>query len=305
MSVPLTEGVDAGAVWHYGDPLREQRSLLAGQAGVDLSHRPVFAVSGPERLTWLNAISSQELSSVKPGEPLVSYILDPQGRISHVFGGVDDGEALWCHTEPGHLEPLLAWLRRMVFAARVEIAEVTDRVLALGPGGGAPELVKPDELDAFLGSERAGVWAMEAVRIAAGMPRIFIDTDERTIPNELANPANDRLGPAVHLKKGCYPGQETVARVYNLGRPPRRLTKLHLDGSFDELPAVGADVLLEGRAVGRMGSSQRHFEEGPIGLALLKRSLPTTVELTVGGIAAAQEALVDPDAGLHFRPGPA
>ena len=303
MSVTLTEGVDAGAVWHYGDPLREQRSLLAGRAGVDLSHRPVFAVAGPERLSWLNAITSQELATLPPGEPTISYVLDPQGRISHVFGGVDDGEVLWCHTEPGRLGPLLAWLRRMVFAARVELREPTDVVLALAPGGLAPTLVASEELDDLLGPERAGVWAMEAVRIAAGMPRIFVDTDERTIPNELANPEQERLGPAVHLKKGCYPGQETVARVYNLGRPPRRLTKLHLDGSTEELPTVGAEVLFEGRPVGRMGSAQRHFEEGPIGLALLKRSLPVDAELEVDGIAAAQEVLVNPDAGLHFRPG--
>ena len=145
---------------------------------------------------------------------------------------------------------------------------------------------------------------MEALRIAAGTPRIFVDTDERTIPNELANPEDDRLGPAVHLRKGCYPGQETVARVYNLGRPPRRLALLHLDGSVDRLPPVGVEVLLDGRPVGRMGSSERHYELGPIGLALLKRTAPTTAELIVDGVAAAQEMLVDPDAGLHWRPTP-
>ena len=143
---------------------------------------------------------------------------------------------------------------------------------------------------------------MEAVRIASGTPRIFLDTDEKTIPNELANPEADLLGPAVHLHKGCYPGQETVARVYNLGRPPRRLTQLLLDGSVDRLPERGADVLLDGVAVGRMGTSERHYELGPIGLALLKRGTPIDAELLVDGIPAAQEILVDPDAGLHWRP---
>ena len=304
MTTKLTEGVDAGAVWHYGDPFREQKALVAGRAGVDLSHRPVFTVSGSERLTWLNDITSQDFANLPVGQPTVAYILDAQGRLTHVFGALDDGQTLWCHTEPGHLEPLLAWLRRMVFAARVEIADISEEyALVLPPASEkGPVIVPRGEVEATLGESLAGIWAMEAVRIASGTPRIFLDTDEKTIPNELANPDADLLGPAVHLHKGCYPGQETVARVYNLGRPPRRLTQLLIDGSVDRLPERGADVLLDGVAVGRMGTSERHYELGPIGLALLKRGTPTDAELLVDGIPAAQELLVDPDAGLHWRP---
>ena len=301
MTTKLTEGVDAGAVWHYGDPFREQKALVAGKAGVDLSHRPVFTVSGSDRLRWLNDITSQDFANLAPGQQTVTYILDAQGRLTHVFGALDDGKTLWCHTEPGHLEPLLAWLRRMVFAARVEITELDDHALVLPPGGG-PVIVPAADVAATLGDSLAGLWAMEAVRIASGTPRIFLDTDEKTIPNELANPDADLLGPAVHLHKGCYPGQETVARVYNLGRPPRRLTQLLPDGSVDRLPERGADVLLDGVAVGRMGTSERHYELGPIGLALLKRGTPVGAELLVDGIPAAQELIVDPDAGLHWRP---
>jgi folate-binding protein YgfZ len=304
MTVRLPEGVDAGAVWHYGDPFREQKALLAGTAGVDLSHRPVFTITGADRLKWLNDITSQDFAALAPGVPTVAYILNAQGHLTHVFGATDDGETLWCHTEPGRLEPLLEWLRKMVFVARVEIAEAdADYALVLPPSA-VPTVVPRARVDATLGDDRAGIWAMEALRIASGMPRVFLDTDERTIPNELANPADDLLGPAVHLRKGCYPGQETVARVYNLGRPPRRLTLLHLDGSDDRLPEVGADVLADGRPVGRMGTSERHFELGPIGLALLKRTVPVDAQLTVAGIAASQELLVDPDAGLHWRPQP-
>ena len=301
MTTKLTDGVDAGAVWHYGDPFREQKALVAGKAGVDLSHRPVFTVSGSDRLRWLNDITSQDFANLAPGQQTVAYILDAQGRLTHVFGALDDGQTLWCHTEPGHLELLLAWLRRMVFAARVEITELDDHALVLPPGG-APVIVPAADVAATLGDSLAGLWAMEAVRIASGTPRIFLDTDEKTIPNELANPDADLLGPAVHLHKGCYPGQETVARVYNLGRPPRRLTQLLLDGSVDRLPERGADVLLDGVAVGRMGTSERHYELGPIGLALLKRGTPVGAELLVDGIPAAQELIVDPDAGLHWRP---
>ncbi len=301
MTVLVPTGVDAGAVWHYGDPFREQKALAAGQAGVDLSHRPVFTIAGPDRLTWLHAITTADFAALTPGVPLVAYILNPQGHLTHVFGAIDDGERLWCHTEPGHADALLGWLNKMIFASRVEVSAVDGYAVVLPPGG-APQVVPTAEVDAVLGSVRAGTWAVDALRIAAGLPRIFLDTDERTIPNELANPSETMLGEAVHLNKGCYPGQEAVARTFNLGRPPRRLTLLHLDGSVDTLPSLGADVLADGAVVGRMGTSERHYEYGPIGLALLKRGLPVDAELIVDGIAAAQEVLVDPEAGRHFRP---
>jgi folate-binding protein YgfZ len=296
-------GVDAGAVWHYGDPMREQRLLARGEAGVDLSHRPVIAVSGRDRLTWLNNIATQKLDDLATGTWTNAYILDAHGHIAHAFGGIDDGETLWCSTELGREGAMIAWLERMRFAARVEIADASGtHAMLIPPGGSAPTIVPREELDTVLGEVRAGTWASDALRIEAGQPRPFVDTDERTIPNELANPEGEVLGPAVHLKKGCYPGQETVARVYNLGRPPRRLTLLHLDGSAEALPKVGAEVFDGERVVGRVGSSARHHELGPIALALIKRSTPTAVTLVVDGIAAGQELIVDPEVGLHVRP---
>ena len=141
------------------------------------------------------------------------------------------------------------------------------------------------------------MWAYEALRIAAGVPRIGLDTDHRTIPNEIG-----LLGVAVHLDKGCYRGQETVARVHTLGRPPRRLVRLHLDGSVDALPAPGAALESDGRAVGFVGGSARHFELGPIALGMIKRNVPVDAPLIVDGIAASQDPLVDPEIGLHVRP---
>ncbi|MFV0405374.1 MAG: YgfZ/GcvT domain-containing protein [Propioniciclava sp.] len=294
-------GPDAGVPWHYGDPLREQRLLEAGTALVDLSHRPVFTVSGTDRLTWLHALTSQHFEQLSPAAPTEAFILDPNGRIEHAFAGVDDGEIFWAYTEPGHLAALLGWLDRMRFASVVEVADRSDTHAVIGAATGT-RIVERATLAAALGQQQAGTWAAEALRIAAGRPRVFTDTDDRTIPNEIASPDGDLLGSAVHLRKGCYRGQETVARVHTLGRPPRRLTRLHLDGSAERLPEVGAPVLLGERAIGRMGASAIHHELGPIGLALIKRNTAVDAALTVDGIAASQEVVVDPEVGLHVRP---
>ena len=105
---------------------------------------------------------------------------------------------------------------------------------------------------------------------------------------------------AVHLNKGCYRGQETVARVHNLGRPPRRLVLLHLDGSAPRVPVPGEIVSVNGKDVGRVTSIAQHFELGPIGLAVVKRSVPADAPLLVGTpesglVSAAQEVIVTPN----------
>ncbi|MGW0007589.1 CAF17-like 4Fe-4S cluster assembly/insertion protein YgfZ [Nocardia grenadensis] len=141
------------------------------------------------------------------------------------------------------------------------------------------------------GAEPAGSWAYEALRVAAVRPRMGVDTDDRTIPHEVNWIGGPAEYGAVHLDKGCYRGQETVARVHNLGKPPRRLVLLHLDGSADERPAPGEPVTAGNRAVGVLGTTIDHYELGPVALALIKRSVPADTQLTVGGIAAA----IDPD----------
>lgn len=167
------------------------------------------------------------------------------------------------------------------------------RMPEIGAGSAAIDLVVPraeartvaDRLLAA-GATAAGIDAYEALRVEARRPRSGVDTDHRTIPNELP-----WLSTAVHLDKGCYRGQETVARVHNLGRPPRRFVLLHLDGVSEVLPEPGTPITAGARAVGRVGTVVRHFELGVIALALLKRSVGADLELTVGGAAAA----VDPD----------
>ena len=314
MNVLLDRGIDAGAPWHFGDPMREQRGLEQGEGVVDLSHRGVVTVTGPDRLGWLHSLTTQHLEVLEPGRGVTALVLSPQGHIEHVLYGVDDGETFWAHTEPGAAPALAAWLDRMRFMMRVEVADRSDGYAVIWTAGnsggqhlaragedslGGRELFVPRaELESLLAdAPRAGMWAYEARRIAAGVPRIGVDTDHRTIPNEAG-----LIGVAVHLDKGCYRGQETVARVHTLGRPPRRLVRLQLDGSVDALPEPGSALERDGRPAGFVGSSARHYELGPIALGLVKRSVAVDADLLVGGIAASQEALVDPEVGLHVRP---
>ena len=167
------------------------------------------------------------------------------------------------------------------------------------PDGAGRELFLPRAELAEYGRTHehpAGVWAYEALRIAAHRPRIGLEVDQRTIPHELG-----WLDTAVHLNKGCYRGQETVARVENLGHPPRRLVMLHLDGTEERLPAHGAAVLHDGREVGAVTSAARHYELGPIALAVVKRNVPVEAVLEADGLPAAQEVVVPPDAGGSAR----
>jgi len=296
------DGIDAPVAAHYGSFNGEQRTLESGEGFVDLSHRDVLRIEGPDRLTWLHNLTTQYFLDLAPDTWTQALVLSPQGHVEHAFEGYDDGSAFTAHTEPGAGAPLVAWLERMKFMTRVEVSLVPDLAAmwrSVPEGRGKYDLVPRDQLSAYAAAAgpACGLWAFEALRIARGEPRLGLDTDHRTIPNEVG-----WIGPAVHLDKGCYRGQETVARVHTLGRPPRRLTLLHLDGSENRLPAHGADVLLGEKAVGFVGSSARHHELGPIALALLKRNVATDAELLVDGIAAAQEVVVDPEVGLHVRP---
>jgi folate-binding protein YgfZ len=293
---------DNGVAAHYGALVAEQRRLEDGEGFVDLSNRDVVAISGPDRLTWLHALTSQDFETLEPGQPTEALILSPQGHLEFAFTAVDDGETVLLHTEPHAGAGLIEFLERMKFMSRVDIAARPD-LAVIGLPGLVTKVVARSELSSAPAErgQPSGLWAWEALRIAAGIPRLGRDTDHRTIPNEVG-----LLGRAVHLDKGCYRGQETVARVHTLGRPPRRLVLLHLDGSADRLPAEGSPVSLvgteAGAAVGFVGTSARHHELGPIALALVKRNVDSAAELAVDGIAAAQEAIVDPEIGLHVRP---
>lgn len=301
------EGVDAPVAAHYGSFNAEQRTLVGGDGFVDLSHHDVVRVSGKDRLTWLHSLTTQHLTDLAPKVWTGILLLSPQGHVEHAFYGYDDGEALLAHTEPGQGAALVDFLTKMRFWSEVEVEDVTEQwALTWRPGSAtgeglydAYELVPREQLEQYAAAvgPACGLWAFEALRIERGEPRLGLDTDHRTIPNEAG-----WIGPAVHLDKGCYRGQETVARVHTLGRPPRRLTLLHLDGSQNQLPQVGAELTLGDKVVGFVGTSARHHELGPIALAMVKRNVPLDAQLDAGGVVAAQEVVVDPEVGLHVRP---
>jgi folate-binding protein YgfZ len=308
---------DVGVAAHYGDPFAEQRALAEAAGVVDRSNRDVLRIAGQDRLSWLNNISTQKLDDLEAGAARETLILSPHGHVEHHLSLVDDGSATWMHAEPGEAASILEFLGSMRFMLRVEPEDVSAGYAVLtvvGPGVkpdvtdaapaamnfdfGTDLIVRRDQIEEVVRGLRdrdfalAGMLAHEALRIAAHRPRFGTDTDHRTIPHEMG-----WIESAVHLEKGCYRGQETVARVHNLGHPPRRLVMLHLDGSENRLPEHAEKVRAGEKDVGFVGSSARLYELGPIALALVKRTVPVTDTLTTAGISAAQEVIVPPDAG--------
>jgi folate-binding protein YgfZ len=307
------EGVDEGVAAHYGDLFREQRALADGAGFVDLSHRGVVTVTGDDRLAWLHLLLTQHVSELPPGEATEALILSANGHIEHALYLVDDGETVWAHVEPDTQEALIAYLESMKFFYRVEVADRTADIAVVHlPAGSIAEVPEgvavretPHGRDLFLpradleayaaqAGPPAGILAYEALRVEQHRPRLGFETDHRTIPHELG-----WIGSAVHLQKGCYRGQETVARVQNLGKPPRRLVFLHLDGSEVHLPVAGTELRLaqdgpDGRKIGFITTSARHHELGPVALALVKRNVAVDAPLVAGDTAAAQEVVVEP-----------
>jgi len=299
MSAVLVEdGPDKGAVWHFGEPVKEQRALEAGTAWADLSHFNIVAVTGEDRLKWLHDLTTQFVSDLQPGVWMPSMILDAQGHVEFQFNLVDDGSTTYLVLDPGYVEKLVEYLIKMKFMLRVDVRDASSEFVVLrAPGvadaiGGPFALVPRAEVDqmkeTFGGvATQVGTWALDAERVAKGRPRIGFETDHKSIPNELGV-----LNTAVHMKKGCYRGQETVAKIYNLGNPPRRLVMLHLDGSDVGFPAAGTKVENDGVVVGFVGTVARHHELGTIALAIVKRNTPADATLTIDGIPANQEVIV-------------
>jgi folate-binding protein YgfZ len=316
-------GIDSGIAWHYGDPMREQRILETAAGVIDRSNRPVLAISGPDRLPWLHSICSQHVSNLADGESTEALVLSPHGHVEQHWQLTERDGTVWLDVEPGMADDALGYLEKMRFLKRVEPSEISDewaviglvgpaadavlvaaghtppttRAIAALPAGGFARRTPWGDVDLVVprarladgitglvaaGAAPAGLWAYDAKRVEAHRPRLRFETDHRTIPHEVG-----WIDTAVHLDKGCYRGQETVARVQNLGRPPRRLVLVHLAGESDVLPDVGTSVELAGRSVGFLGTAVQHYELGPVALAVIKRSIPDDAELTVAGSSAA------------------
>jgi hypothetical protein len=328
------EWPDEGVAAHYGDPAREQRAMTEGQVLVDRSNRGVVKITGADRLSWLHSLTSQHIERLTPGSTTEALILSHQGHLEHHLTLTDDGTATWIHVEPHTAEALVDYLNSMRFMLRVEVEDLSGVLVVQTLAGPLPaeggvisrtefassapatlldegvvaavtenpfglDLIVPPDATGKLAETFAvaGLWAFEAARIAAHVARPGLDTDHKTLPHEIG-----LIESAVHLNKGCYRGQETVARIHNVGHPPRRLVFLHLDGSVDRLPAHGSPLTLEdGAQVGFVGSAARHFELGPIGFGLVKRSVDVNATLLADGVAAAQEVVVPPDAGANVR----
>jgi folate-binding protein YgfZ len=336
-----------GVARAYGNSLTEQRSLLAGGSLVDLSDRGVIALSGPDRLSWLDSLLSQRLDNLSAGQSAETLLLDPHGHLQHAIRVFDDGETTWLLVDEGRAPALTAWLLKMRFMKQVEIIDRSAEMLTLGFFGELPEVLSPVVLQPadlpviwvdpwqevveggwqYSAAQHPGVgWnyrealiprsaaeelvdlasagvisfagtdALEALRIAAWRPRIATEGDDNALPHEF-----DWLRTAVHLNKGCYRGQETVAKVHNLGHPPRRLAFLSLDGLDVVVPEAGSPVMDGENEVGHITSAARHFEEGVIALAILKRNANPESEFIVvsdgAQIPATQVVIVPPDAG--------
>ncbi|GAA1662228.1 folate-binding protein YgfZ [Glycomyces endophyticus] len=315
---------DGRTAWHYGGPLKEQKTATETGALFDRSDRDVLSVTGEARLTWLHSLATQHLTSLKPHEGTETLILSPTGRVEHHANVYDDGATTWLDTEPGRGEALLKYLELMKFRTEVELRDETaDWALfsftGIARADDAPPVVQPVPIAKFAskdllavptavhpggpfqdadgwtrrtdalgvptfdvlvrrerlaeaaegaGGTLAGTWAWNALRVAAKLPAFGVDTDEKTVPHEVPH----WLAAAVHLDKGCYRGQETVAKVHHLGQPPRRLVMLHLDGTDEHPPANGTPVSLGDKEVGFIGTAVQHFELGQIALAMVKRS---------------------------------
>jgi folate-binding protein YgfZ len=274
MSAVLVEsGPDKGAIWHFGEPNKEQKELVSGNGWSDLSHRAVISISGKDRLTWLHALTTQHLEQLVPGDWKEALILDTQGHIVEQLFLVDDGSTTWIHTEAQRVEPLIEYLEKMKFMLEVEVIDQSNDYAVLRAAGisddiGGPyALVPRGELVDTVG--------------AFNRARLLFEVDHKSIPNELGF-----LNKAVHMQKGCYRGQETVAKVFNLGQPPRKLVLLHLDGSMVELPEHGARITLDDKEIGYIGTVARHFELGPIALGVIKRNTPQQAQLLAGNVPA-------------------
>jgi hypothetical protein len=303
------------------NPFVDQRRLVEGDAAVSIE-AGVVLVTGPDRFDVLNATLSQDLRGLAVGDSRDALELDGQGRIQHSIHVLEsiDGTLLIVPGTSG--ADVAAWLDARIFMEDVQALDVTTQFSVWGgavafgdlawidpwptvvPGGITyGDLVIPGWawVETLLPAgeqpnvDVLGADFVDPLRVVAGRPSMA-EVDDRSLPHEL-----DWLRTAVHLSKGCYPGQETVSKIHNVGHPPRRLVRLHLDGSESVFAEAGDLVMLNGDVVGTVTTAGNHFDDGPVALAVIKRTVDVTTELIVmhdeHPLAATQDVLVPPSTG--------
>lgn len=303
------------------NPFVDQRELIDGTAAVVVD-AAVLSVTGPDRFAVLNATLSQSLVGLAPGDSREALELDGNGRIVRVLHILERDEDTLLIVPGATGSDVAQWLDSRVFMEDVSVDDLTDSVAVYG---GVVPLSSTAWRDPWPTIQPGGVtygdsatadWTWvesvvpagvapsvrlvpastaDALRVRAGRPGVS-EIDDRALPHEL-----DWLRTAVHLSKGCYTGQETVAKIHNVGHPPRRLVRLDLDGSDSVYAEAGDEVTVDGERVGVVTSAGVHWEDGPLALALVKRTVAVDALVTVihdgHPIAARQEVIVPPTAG--------
>jgi tRNA-modifying protein YgfZ len=291
------------------------RALTEDVALVDRSERGKLALTGSEAKGFLNGQVSNDVEALTPGAGLYAAFLTPKGKMLGDLRVLDLGDELWLDTERGALQGLFDLIRRGAIGWDVQLHKRTleqallslvgPRAAAaagaegLGPehasraatlGGAAVALVATDVgVDVICAAQDAGrvrdalgvpeatAEAAEIVRVESGRPRYGVELDDSVIPQEAG--LNDR---AVSFTKGCYVGQETVARLHWRGKPNRRLRGLRLAA-----PAAPGDAIAaRDREVGRIGSAVVSPRLGPIALALVRREVEPGDAVAVGSSGA-------------------
>lgn len=302
------------------DPFADQRTLASGSAAIRVS-AGVATVRGGDRVAVLNNVVTQKIDGVA-GSSCDALELDGNGRILKIVHVIVTENSLVLIVPGLTGAEIAAWVDSKVFLEDVVATDSDSEFIVLGAVHALSETAWIDhwpeqQAGGFVyESEQVGGWSyseslwpatvepplpivdesvLDASRIVAGRPALA-EVDERALPHELG-----WLRTAVHLTKGCFPGQETIAKIHNVGHPPRRLVRLHLDGSDSVFAEPGDLVTLDDREVGVITTAANHHEDGPIALALIKRTVDPGSVLTVTradhSISATQEIVVSPTTG--------
>jgi tRNA-modifying protein YgfZ len=276
---------------------RTPDSLFDGATFVDLSHWRKIAVSGGDTFVWLNSLITADIEDLGPGRARRSLLLSPTGRVRAEFTVTVPRGTVVLVQDPEQPRSILDLLTPYVLSSDVELE---DRTLDLGllafprretlpvaPGAAfsRPSVLGPG-VDVILLAEdhralspgfaksyrTAGNEELEAWRIAAGLPRVGIDVTEEDLPQE------SRLEEAVSFDKGCFLGQEAVAKVRNLGHPRRVLLSLEADRGL----SPGDPIMVNGDEVGRITSASA-TEIGSVSLGRVKWDARMGPFRTAGG----------------------